>query len=173
MKLYDIIPDNSENWSINKDIIFYKKYQNIPVCLLEDNIAYIYLENKIPSQIIKLVRHLLFLKTEFYFLPTEYSNPKAILDNNKVIEHYLFSYTQRKFFYGFRKIKFDLIKNLVDWANRENCASDIKKNYDDTYKSIFYSYKDFQSSIVVFNYDLEIREDYKTLYRQIQINQLM
>ena len=46
MDLNSLIPDNSDKWSVKRFLMF-KKYENIPVCFIEDDIVYVFLDNKI------------------------------------------------------------------------------------------------------------------------------
>jgi hypothetical protein len=137
----------------------YKKYVNLPVCFIQNDIVYIFLDNKIPNQIIKLTKHLILKEIKFFFTTPEYSITNTIIDNNKVINHYLYSYVNKHFFIGFRKIEFDLIKNLLDWCKKIS-EKVMRKNTD------FYTNK------IYYKYDEEIR-DFSTLYREIQINYII
>lgn len=171
--LIDLIPDKSENWIIKNNILMYHKYVNIPVCIIQDDIVYIYLDHKLHNQIIKLTKYLVSKEITFFFTTPEYSIPDKIIDNNKVIHHYLYSYTNKYFFNGFKKIEFDLIGNLCEWTKKENCNNLIKENYDLITTKVNEKYYDFYSNKNTYLYDIEIREDFATLYREIQINQIL
>jgi hypothetical protein len=175
MDLNSIIPDkNDRNYSVAKKFLMYKKYQNIPLCFIEDDIVYVFLDKKVSKVVIKLVKNLCKNNIQFYFTTPELSNPKGVIDyEDKVIEHYLNSYIQVEFFYGFQKIGFDFIKNLVDWANKNNCYDLIKSNYDYIQKRVNRKYYDYYSNKDIFEYPKEIRDDFLTLYREIQINNLL
>ena len=59
MDLNSIIPDkNDRNYSVNKNFLMYKKYQNIPLCFIEDGIFYVFLDKRISKAVIKLVKNL-------------------------------------------------------------------------------------------------------------------
>lgn len=169
----DLIPDNSKNWIIKNNVLMYHKYANIPVCFIQDDIVYIYLDHKLHNQIIKLTKYLVLKEITFFFTTPEYSIPNTIVDNNKVINHYLYSYINKYFFNGFKKIEFDLIENLCEWTKKENCYNLIKENYDLIVKEVNETDYDFYSNTHRYNYDIVIREDFATLYREIQINQIL
>jgi hypothetical protein len=174
MELYDLILDNSGNWSVKGNFLMYKKYVNIPVCFIEDDIFYIFLDSKISNQVLKITQKLMKGKVEFYFTTPEYSNPKMEIDNNKVIYHYLYSYSREKFFYGFRKIGFDLIQNFVYWIEKEKCYDILKENYDEVLKKIVNrKWYDFYTNKDIFECNTEIRDDFSTLFREIQINRIL
>jgi hypothetical protein len=150
----------------------FKKYENIPICFIEDNIIYILLDNKIQKAVIKLTKEFVKLGYEFYFTTPLLSNPAFKIENlnNIVINHYLFSYFQVGFFKGFKKINFDLIENMVNWCRKENCIDLIKENYKSLGGLVNKSQIDWYSQKKEYDYCEEIREEYKTLYREIQIN---
>jgi hypothetical protein len=171
--MQNLIPDRSDNWIIKNNMLMYKKYVNLPVCVVQSDIVYIFLDNKIPNQIIKLTKHLISKKIKFFFTTPEYSAPNTIIDNNKVINHYLHSYVNKHFFIGFRKIEFDLIKNLLEWCEKEDCHVLIKENYDIISKKVMRKNIDFYTNKIYYEYEEEIRQDFYTLYREIQINYLI
>jgi hypothetical protein len=175
MDLNSIIPDrNNRDYSASKNFLMYRKYQKIPLCFIEDDIVYVFLDKRISKVVIKLVKNLCKNKIEFYFTIPDLSNPKGVADyEDKVVEHYLRSYAQEEFFYGFQKIGFDFIKNFVDWANKNNCYDLIKPNYDYILKKVNRKYYDYWSNRDTWVYSKDIRDDFNTLYREIQINNLI
>lgn len=173
MDLNKIIPNN-DNWSVSKGIIYFKKMQKIPVCILGDEVLVI-LDNKIPKQVIELVKNLMKAGVEFYFTVTGAENPSGILDYKKeVIRNYLYSYANIKFYLGFNKIGFDLIKNLIDWSDKNDAWYLVKPIYEVVNKKIInHSYFDFYTQKEIYDYSFEIREEFRTLWREIQINKVL
>lgn len=173
MELNDLIPDKSTNWTVGK-FLMYKKYVNIPICYIDDNIVYIFLDGKIHKAIFKLVKHLIEMGVEFYFTTPRLSSPKFDDDlNETVIKHYLFSHSQLNFFDGFRNIGFDLINNMVKWSDKEDCYNLIKPNFDLVAKSVESISYDYFNNSTIYNYPEEIREEFRTLYRDIQLNKIL
>jgi hypothetical protein len=176
MILSELIPNNSDNWSFDDNFIYWKKYQKIPICFIDNDIVYVFLDNRLPKPVIKLVSFLTDKKLKFYFTIPELSNPSGVFEEDYhqlVIRQYLFSYSQKEFFYGFEKINFDLIKNLTDWTIENNCFNKIKPIFDSIKKTVLRKNYDWYSKKENFDYDLKIREDFQSLYRQIQINQII
>ena len=179
MELNDLIPlrfrpTHDCKWVVKNRFLMYHHYEHIPVAFIEDNIVYVFLDNKIPRQILKLTKWLMEMDVEFYFTTPELSNPKGIENiDESVISHYLFCYSQETFFHGFRKIDFDLIKNMVDWCIKEKCIDTIKESYDKILKVVERGDYDYWSNKNTYEYKLEIREDFRTLYRDIQINMII
>ena len=176
MELISLIPDTSDRWSVKSNFLMFKKYQNIPVCFIKDEIVYVFLEGKIPKEILKIVKHLVKLDIEFYFTSPEMSNPSGIYTedfNNKTIKQYLITFSNKDFFYGFRKINFDIIDNLVKWTIKENCFSFIKENYDIVLKMVCQERYDGYTGTHYFECSEEIRDEFRGLYRDMIISSFL
>ena len=125
------------NWSYSKGIIYFKKIQKIPVCILIDDIPHIILENKIPKRVTELTKIFIRSEQEFYFTTPLATNPAGVFDfKNEVIRSYFISYANPKFLNGFKKINFDLIKNLIDWSEKNDAWYLVKPNYEELNKKI-------------------------------------
>lgn len=176
MELSELIPNNSNNWSFSDKFIYWKKYQNLPVCFIEDDIVYIFLDNRIPKPVISLTKFLIEKRIKFYFTTPELSHPSGVFEyeyEDIIITHYLFSYSNKDFFFGFQKIDFDIIKNLTDWTTERNCFYRIKPIFDKVKKDVLRKHYDWFSRKEFYDYDSKIREDFESLYRQIQLNQII
>ena len=174
MELSDFIPDGSDAWKVGKHQITYKKYYNIPICYIEDDIVYVFLDKRIVNPVLKIVKRLVELNTEFYFTTPELSSPKGVEDHkNTIICHYFRSYIQKEFFDGFEGMQFDLMRNLVKWCDKEKCFPLIKKNYEEIKKTVNKQNYDYYSNIRKYQYPQEIRDDFDRVYREIQINQIL
>jgi hypothetical protein len=172
MDLNSLILDN--NWLVKGKFLMCKKYVNIPICFIEDDIYYVFLDVKLTKQVLKLTKKLMNSGFEFYFTTPEYSNPKVEIDDNLVISHYLFAYSRPQFFYGFDKIGFDLIRNLTHWMEKENCFHLLKENYDCIMKRVINrNWYDYYSNTHIYDCELDIREQFSVMYRDIQINRII
>ena len=175
MELSDLIPDNSSNWSVRNDFLMFKKIQNIPACFISnDDIVYVFLDVRIYKQVLKLTSSLVDKKVEFYFTIPEISNPGGVEDlNDTTILHYLSSYSKKEFFNGFRKIDFDLIYNLIKWTEKENCFDLVKSNYEYMLKRVNHQNWNYYTNKKTFSYSEDIREEFRSLYRDIQISKIL
>lgn len=175
MELSELIPDNSEGWSIKNNFLMYKKYQNIPVLYIsEDDCVYVFLDVRVYKKILKLTQHLVELGLEFYFMPPELSDPTGVDDFHElVILHYFSSYSNEKFFNGFKKIDFDLIYNLIKWTEKEKCFDLVKSNLDYIIKKV--KRKKFNIYIPGFVdvYKKEIVDEFNGMYLDIQISKIL
>lgn len=179
MELSRLIPDrflhiNDPKWKVKGDYVVFKKIEHIPLCFIKDEIVYVFLENRLPKQVILLTQHLMKLGLEFYFLTTESSNPKGVDDfYRKNIKHYLTSYSKEHFFYGFNKISFNLIHNLVKWSEKEECFDLIKDVHAEVLKEVNYERWDYYSNKKYFETKQDIREEFRTMYREIVISKIL
>ena len=59
MDLNDLIPDNSSNWIVDKNTLFFKKYLKIPICYIEadTDVVFVSLDHRIHKAISKLIKH--------------------------------------------------------------------------------------------------------------------
>ena len=131
MELSDLIPDNNKSWIIKGKYLMFKKYEHVPVCFIENDIIYVFLDAKVHNAILKITKHLMCLEHEFYFTTPLLSIPKRIENLNKmVIENYFNNYSNKYFFRGFNDIEFDLIYNMIKWTEKENCFDLVKESYD-------------------------------------------
>jgi hypothetical protein len=173
MELSNLIPNKSDDWNIKKGTLFYRKLQNIPMAKIDNEIVYVFLEGSIPRIVIDLVKHLMKLGVEFYFLPPSWSHPATVIENSDVIKHYFTSYSKDMFFVGFNKIGFDMMSNLVNWCKKEDCIPLIKENYNEVNKKVQKTYYDWYVKKEISSYSDDIREEFRTLYRDIQISMIL
>jgi hypothetical protein len=174
MELSDLIPDNNKSWAIKGKYLMFKKYENIPVCFIDDDIVYVFLDSKIHNVILKITKHLMCLGHDFYFTTPLLSIPKRIETLNKVvIENYFNNYSNKYFFRGFNDIGFDLIYNMVKWTEKEDCFDLVKEIYDKIEKKVNYEHNDWYSNRKYYEYDEDIRESFRGLYRDIQISKIL
>lgn len=173
MDLNKIIPQ-SDDWSFTKSIIYFKKIQKIPVCIFLNGLPHIILENKVPKRVLELTKNFMKSGEEFYFTTPLATNPSGVFDfKNEVIRSYFNSYANTKFFHGFKKINFDIIKNLIDWSEKNDAWYLVKPIYDKLNKQIQKQHHDYYSNKYYYDYEYDIREEFRTLWREIQINKII
>lgn len=177
MELSTIIPNiNDINWSVKGNFLMYKKYSNIPTAYIDDTgVIFIFLDFRIVKQVSKLVSHVSKMGLEFYFDSPEFSNPSADASeyNKKVLIHYLYSYADKNIFSEFKKIEFDIVKNMVKFCDKNDCHDLLKPCYDEIKKIVLRTTTDYYSNREVNDYPDEIREEFQNLYRDIQISKII
>lgn len=173
MDLNNILPKN-ENWSFSKGIVYFRKIQKIPSCIIIDDTPHIILENKIPKQILELTKNFMKTGDEFYFTTPLSTNPSGVYEfKNEVIRSYFNSYANLKFYNGFKKLNFDLIKNLIDWSEKNDAWYLVKPIYEEVNKKIQKEHYDYWQQLYYYDYEYDIREEFRTLWREIQINKII
>lgn len=174
MDLNSLIPNNHQNWMVKGKFLMFKKLQYIPVAYIEDDIVYVFLDARLIRQMVSLIKHILNLNIEFYLTTPEASNPSGVINfNEKVIKHYFLSYAKKEFFEAFKKIDFDLIDNLVKWTDKEGCFDLVKEQYEIVLKKINHQTWDYYSNKKHFDYCADVREEFQSLYRHIQISKII
>jgi hypothetical protein len=182
MELSDLIP-NKPGYSISGDILHFKKLINIPICYIDTyDVAYVFLDMRIKKEVIRFVQHLMKIGIEFYFAYPDSANPSGVLNyKEKVIYHYLIIYlgifehesNDRSLYLGLERVGLDYFKNLVNWCLKEDCLPVLKKIYDELKPKVEANFYDWYSKDKRYNYTDEVREDYKTLWREIQLNMIL
>lgn len=175
MVLDNFISNNIDNWSISKNKVFYRKAGiRMPICSVEDDIIFVYLDNSgMHKPILKLVKYLINNNFIFYFYPPKYSIPSSEYNKNDIIFHYFLSYSNKYYYNGFKNINFDFIGNLVKWCIKEDCFLSIKESYDIMLEKINEFRLNYYSCEREYDYPEYIREDFASLYRNILLSQII
>jgi hypothetical protein len=176
MDFYKLIPKKFRhlpNWSTNKKYLLFKKIHNIPVLYVEDNIVFVFLDLRIRKEIIAIIKHLNDIGVDFYFTHPDFSNPSEEYSERDVIYHYLRCWADQKFHKEVNKINFDFVNNLTNWVKNYSSFQLLKTMYDDFLKVVNRKWHDYYSQKEVWDYSEEIREEFRTLWRDIQINNIL
>ncbi len=176
MDLYKLIPKkqrHNRDWSVGKDYVFFKKMHNIPVCYFEDDTVWVFLDLRIQRQIVELIDHLQNSTLKLYFTHPEFSNPGEVFDIKKIPLHYFRCYADPKFHKSINKIEFDFIKNLVNFTKEFSDFETLHANFKIVHKEVSKKWYDYFSKKDIWDYPEEIREDFRTLWREIQINNIL
>ena len=86
---------------------------------------------------------------------------------------YLFAYADFKLNNKFKNINFDLLKNLTEWVYKYSDIKLLKIRFDYVLSEVNSNWYDYYSNKRIFDYNDEIREEFRTLWRDIQINQIL
>jgi len=173
MTLEDLIPNNDYNWVIKNNKLFYKKGEHHLALEHHDNIIHVILDIKIYKQTIKLIDRLVKLDLKFYIINL---NQQKIVDEDyqiHFIKSYLYTFIHKEYYYGFKKINFNLISNLIDWTKENDCIDKIKECYDSIQTITNCNYYDYFSNKYIYDYPEEIRDAYSNIYREINIELIL
>lgn len=176
MDLNKLIPTkqrHNRDWSVTKQFVLFRKLHNIPVCYIEDDIVWIFLDLRIRRQIVDLIKHVIGLKVKFYFTHPEYSNPGQDIENDKIPLHYFRCYADAKLYKDLNKIDFDFISNVVQFTKEFSDFETLKKSFYQVQKEVNKNWYDYYSQKHIWDYPDYIREEFRTLWREIQINNIL
>lgn len=171
MNLDNIIPYR-DNWKIINGIVFKKKLIWMPIMNLRRRYIEIYFDNRLHKDVLYLISKM--GDNEFYLISPLFSNPKfSSLDNHKInIENYLSNYAKSSFFYGFKKINFNIVENLVKYCKKFDCMTLIKESFDYVNNEVQYEDYDWHSNKKFYPFDEEVRTEFNSLYRQIKVQSI-
>lgn len=175
MDLDSIIPNTGE-WKVSKNRVFKKNIAWIPVFdIVDENLIHIFLDVRMSKDIIKLVKNLQKTDNKFYFISPLFADPGYRGDFNVInITNYLKSHSKSQFYDGFQKIEFDFVGNLIEYCKKENCINLIKDIYLKVNEEVQSKTWDYYANKEYFlNKRPDIREDFNSLYRDIQLQQIL
>jgi hypothetical protein len=174
MDLSNLIPDRSQEWIIKSNLLQFKKLVNIPCCHIQSGVVYVFLDARIHKQILKLTNHLIKSGYKFYFTTPKASNPSGVENlASEIIRHYFISYANLEFYRGFKKMNFDLIKNMVDFTEETDSFHLVKDIYEKVNKEVQRNWYDYYAGKDMWYYSQEIREIFNSLWRDIQISKIL
>jgi hypothetical protein len=178
MKIEDLIPGNGASYEVRENGMLYYQYHGIwlPVAYFTlDDYAYIFLDVKIARQIVKVINKAIEKDIKFYMAYPDDADPGGVSGwKEKIIKHYLTSYINGVWRKALTKTNFDLIKNMCDWIAENNCLELAKDVYDSMTKSVNYHYTDYYNGRKdIYTYPEDVREEWPTIWREIQINSIL
>lgn len=157
----------------------------IPIFEVEDGQIWVYLDYRVSKYILKVVKKFTEYGVDFLFISPQFSNPKKrrIMDfHQQNLHEYLGNFKIEAFYYGFKKIDFDLVGNLVKYINKFDIFSYeldgetgylIKEILDEINSEVQQKWVMSGSKFVEWSVpDPEIRERYQNLWREIKLSYL-
>ena len=89
------------------------------------------------------------------------------------MEHLLLSYSKVAFYDGFKKIGFDILKNLSEYCEKYSCyylLEDICHNVNEKVQD---SYFDYYAKKDIYDTRLDILNKFRKIYREIQLSNIL
>jgi hypothetical protein len=165
-------------WSFRKDLLLVKNIAWLPIARVQDKNVDIYLDIRMSKQILCLLKYLMSTKYKIFFLSPLLANPKFSITDEEALDHnmenYLTNYSQPQFYDGFQKLGFDFIENFIEFCDKEKSKYLIKDIYIKVNSKVQSSYYDYYQNKSIFLVEREdIRDAFNSLYREIQIYQLL
>lgn len=178
MTVENLIPGNGADYEVRENGMLYFRYLGIWLPLAYFNLdgqAYIFLDMKISRQVVKVIKQAQKVGVRFFMAYPDDADPSGVTGwKEKTIKHYLTTHINPVWRKAVAKIDFDLIKNMCDWLVENDCLDLAKEVYDGMTKGVFYHYIDyFSGSREVWTYPEDVRAEWPTLWREIQINTIL
>jgi hypothetical protein len=176
MDLNSLIP-HSGDWKVSKNRVFVRNIAWLPVFDIEsENLIHIFLDFRNCRHILKLLKNVKTQKVDCLFLSPLFADPgyDASDFHSINIKNYLKNFANGDFFDGLEKIQFDLIENLIEYCQIYDCTDLIKDVYQSVNVDVQKNFWDYYSAKWIYsNNRQDIRERFNTLYRDIQLQQIL
>jgi len=177
MNISHIIPDNSSNWVVKKNILYFEKYVLIPLANVIEDTLFISLDMRCLNQVLKLIMNC--EKNEIYFLFCDKYQiyEKNIYEENinNLIKANLVCLENSKFFDYVQSGKIDYLNKLIKFIERYNCYKQFKREWMLLNNYHFNkSYYDFYSNHSIYSVKRQdIRDYFNSLERELNIMMLL
>ena len=174
MDIDKFLPNQSSNWCVKHDTIYYLKGGYIPVLKKIDGILFISLDQRITKQIIKMIEKLTNLNESFLLCDRLTIDEKHIYkqDLSRIIDNYLYSLSDETFFRFIKNSDFDYLGNLAKFLDTFRVHKLFKYRYEYLKKNHYH--KKWIDWYTRRNYwtvkNGEIRDYYSVLERQVKLN---
>ena len=174
MDIDRFIPDNSENWIIKHNTIYFKKYGLIPILKQIDGHIFISLDRRITKPVIKITNKLTKMEEPFFFCDRNTIYEKNIHneDLQNIVRNYIIAISDESFFKFISISEFDYINNFANFLTEYNCHKTFKAIYDFQKDKLFNrKWTDWYTNKTHWEVkNEEIRDYYSILERQIKLS---
>lgn len=176
MTVHDLIPKNARSFSVKNDMLYFDYHgMKLPVAYVTlDDYAYVFLDVKMMRQVAAVVQLCESKGYRFFMAYPDDADPAGVINwHDKIVKHYLTSHLNPVVRSAFAKIGFDLIRNLCEWVKVNGDITKVKEIYDGMNRSVEYHYYDYFSKKNLYTYPEEVRAEWPTIWREIQINTIL
>ena len=168
------IPGNDSNWILKGETIYYSHYLNIPILTIIDGVVFVYVDLKIRKKVLKMIKHLIRLGVDFYFLdPAIWEKRIYNEDLSNIIGSYFRVLSDEIFFDGIFSLGFDFSGNILRFMFTFDCFH----LFEDEFKKIkkyLNPRKDWSTGKEFYIIEREDIRDYiSSLNREITLNILL
>jgi hypothetical protein len=173
MNLDFYLPNNSEDWIIKNNTIYYHRLVDIPILKERKGIVWVALDRRVRKQVLRLINHLVSNNVKFYLTTRFNISQKDIFKEDLVtiIENYILALTDEFFFDAVFDSKFDYVKNLTDFMTDYDCHKLFKSPYEKIKKAYLSEKTDWYTMRKYYLIKKEyIRDSIRTLEREIKIS---
>jgi hypothetical protein len=176
MDLDAIIPKNGE-WKLSKGRVYKRNIAWLPIFdIIDDNEINIFLDIRHSRDILKIIKNSMNYDIKMNLISPLFADPgQDTREYDSInITNIIRNYSRPAYFDGFEKINFDIIAHLIDYCKNRNCIDLVKDIYLDINKNVQGKSYDYYTGKEYPNVKNEkIRETFRTLYREIQLQQIL
>jgi hypothetical protein len=172
-----LIPDNDDNWISKHGILYYKKFVLIPLANWINGDLFINLDRRCVKAVIRLLNHCQKMNIPHLFCDSRTIIEKFIPNEHLDIIFFnnLMIIEEPKIFELIKNNRINYVNTLCEFIRLYNCQSKFSKIYHelnrDVFKSSWFDWYDKKVHHRIKN--LEIRDYYETLFREIKISLLL
>lgn len=174
---YDLILSLDPNlWIWKKDILYYKELKLTPFLEIgEDQTIFLYVNLYNENKFTKLLRILINSPFEFYLVTNQLNDPKVRRDQwlNLSLEAYFQSLLDYRFYSTYKNLNWDVVANIIQFTNKYGSVESIWESYNLLLTQV--DKKQYDHVTGEYNYkiwDEEVRDNFKSLQRDIQLQLL-
>jgi len=173
MDIRKIIPNKDQNWVVQKDILYYKKWCLIPVANYIDGDLFISLDQRCLTQIIKLLIFLEKEEIDFLFCDRNQIYEKLIYEE-KIEDSFVSTLRcleDSKFFECVQNGKIDYLGKIIKFIQKFNCHNTFRREFHTLNKRHFNRmyYDPYLNKQIHTVKNKEIRDYFDSLDREVNI----
>jgi hypothetical protein len=173
LNISSIIPDNSPNWVVKKNILYYNKFILIPLANVIDNRLFICLDKRCLNPVIKLIHKCEKMELDFLFCDRQQIFEKFIFNESipNLISSVLHTLDDDKFFNLVNEGRIKYLERIVDFLQIYDCHNQFRKKWRhlNTYHFNRSYFDPYGHTNIYFVKRQEIREYFDTIDREVKI----
>jgi hypothetical protein len=173
MDMSRFVPNGDRGWIIRGDTIYYHHYIDIPLLSKRGDLLFIYIDFRIKRKIFLMIRHLVNLGEEFFFLDPSVWGEICVSDLSSIIDTYLGAICDEDFFKFITGLDFDFGKNFGKFMETFDCRSLFNQRFEKVKKKIK-PRKNWSTGETYYSIESECIRDYvSNLGREITLRMLL
>lgn len=157
-------------------MIYFRKYCDVPVLSVMDDIIWVSADRRITKQIIRMVSHLVKIGVPFFLTHRMlvHKNQLDAEDLKTIIRNYFGAITDPLFFDSFHEIGFDFVGNLTGFMVKYKCLDQMGPIVEKVKSHYFRTWTDWYTGNIYHYLERDdIRDFLSSLDREIKLNLLV
>ncbi len=149
----------------------------IEMAFKSDSVFYLYFDQRFVRELSSIIKAMRNNNLEFYLVSPKFKNPRFIKFDDDFhsdnIENFIHALKFKEFHFSFNKIGFDPIEHLIKYQIKFELSDEIIQYYLEKIKlKAQYSSIDWMSGKRVYDFDIDIREYFSNLWRDIRLSKI-